>query len=119
MKFIGVNILLILFLLTSCKPNKQTQKNNKETINKETVYVDSVKLKIDSAKIYLDSAHYFVIRGIKGEISMTKSNELSGPLMKNFFRIYKSLPKVDTLLLYKYRVKKVNELIDLQIQFNN
>ncbi len=81
----------------------------------ETPMVPPALSKTDSAKMLIDSANYWVSKGIRGEMKNTEVNKIVDPMMANFFRIYKELPPEDTAVVYKYRIMRVNELIDLQM----
>jgi len=102
-------IICILVFLISC--DDQAKKSSNILATRDT----SIVL-VDSAKYFIDRANDFVIKGIKKEMKQSKVNDSLKPYMDKYFEIYKRLKPEDTLLLQEYRVKKINELIDLKLQ---
>lgn len=113
----NVLMLIIPIILFGCKgrDNKEITNNS---VGSETSTVDSSNIYMDSAKTALISANDFVEKGIKGEMTNSKARRESTPFMKKFEFYYSKLSPEDTLIIYNYRIKKMNELVDLYIKYN-
>ncbi len=99
----------MIAIISSCN----TQKS--KTIQKESV-IDSNAIMVDSAKYYIDRSNEFVIKGMKNEIKKSKANDSVKLYMGKYFLLHKKLQPSDTLLLMDYRIKKINEIIDLKMK---
>ncbi|MCF2219289.1 hypothetical protein H9Q08_08225 [Chryseobacterium sp. PS-8] len=105
-------LLLITDLIISCN-----NPNNK-VITKTDLKVDSSKIRMNEAKALLDNVNTWMEKGIKKSISKKKVNEEINPLMEKYQDILKKMNKEDSTEIQNYRLRKVNELIDLQMQQN-
>ena len=105
--------LFAAFAFESCN----TQPNSKVNPTTDFLAVDSSKIYIDSAKSLLIQANKFVEKGIKGEMNTKRVNQAINPIMAKYFSVFKKLKPEDSLVVYQFRLQKVNEIIDLQIKY--
>ena len=82
------------------------------------VIIDSNQNLIDSAKSLLLQSNEFVKKGIKGELSNKKVNKITKPLMDKYFLVFKKINPSDTFALNEYRIRLINELVDLQLKIH-
>lgn len=106
-------IIIIVFNLTITCTNKDKD-IQKITITK----IDSNKIRITEAKAILNNANSWMEKAIKKEISKERANKEIIPLMDMYQKLLKKMNKQDSTEIQNYRIKKVNELIELQIQNN-
>ncbi|UEG53204.1 hypothetical protein LLH06_19900 [Mucilaginibacter daejeonensis] len=105
-------ILLSLIVTMGCNANKT------KSLSTDTVAVDTIKKisMVDSAKLMLDSSDFYMRKGVKKEMSVEATRTKVGIFMDKFFNIYGQLSPADTAEVYEYRLKSLNELIDLQVE---
>jgi len=112
-------ILIYPLVLYSCSSDSKKQEVAEDTIAQPILQVDSSKILADSAMALLVEANQYVAKGIKKEMSNNKVNEIINPLMERYFILYSKLKPEDTLRVYQFRIDKLNELIDLQMEYSN
>ncbi|WP_443945908.1 hypothetical protein ACJVDH_02030 [Pedobacter sp. AW1-32] len=104
-KFIPICIA-IAFL--SCKTEKKTEKVTDSLSNQIALN------RLDSAKLLLDYANSTVASGITHKMAPEKVTMKVRQIMASYKALYKTLPPADTLELFNYRIKKIQELVELQ-----
>lgn len=107
-------IILIFFSLTISCSNKENS-NNVKTILK----VDLNEIKKKEAITILNNVNNWMEKAVRKEISKNKVNKEINPLMEKYQKLLKDMNKQDSTEIQDYRIKKINELIDLQIQQNS
>ena len=114
--FIAVFIIAISCNSSSSKSQANLDASN-PTNSKPTEQITENEKLVDSAKALIITSNEYVKKGIRGEMKNSKVNKLIKPLMDKYFVIYKKLSPADTLILYKFRIDKINELIDLKVNY--
>jgi len=109
-----LTLLTLSVVLFSCKDSEN--KNQSNEIVKTETKIDSSKIMKQEAINLLDEADSWVKKGVMKEISTAKVNENINPLMKKYEKILSKLNKKDSLAVQEYRIKQINEMIDLQMQ---
>ncbi|AZA83329.1 hypothetical protein C1637_21630 [Chryseobacterium lactis] len=105
-------ILIAYSLLVAC--NQKEKSDRAEVI----AITDSSKIKKDEAVIILNNVQSWVKKGVTKELSSTKVNNEINPLMNKYQNLLRKMNKRDSSEVQNYRIKLINELIDLQIQQN-
>lgn len=115
---LGVMAIAGMMAFQSCQNNSGDKASQTDTLKADTTKVLLTKKdpNIDTCMRLLDSSTIYMTKGIKGELSKEKVNEKIKPIMDKYFSLYKNLKPEDTTQVYDYRVKKLNELIDLQVK---
>lgn len=72
-------------------------------------------LLIDSAKSLIDSSNFYVAKGIENEMPNKAVNKKVEIFMDHYFRLMKEIDPQDTITVHEYRIKKLNELVELQV----
>ena len=114
--FIAVFLIAISCNSSPLKSQSNLQASNPTNSQPTKQITENEKL-VDSAKALIIASNEYVKKGIRGEMKNSKANKLIKPLMDKYFVIYKKLPPADTLILYKFRIDKINELIDLKVNY--
>jgi len=68
--------------------------------------------------IILNNVQSWVKKGVTKELSSTKVNNEINPLMNKYQNLLRKMNRRDSSEIQSYRIKLINELIDLQIQQN-
>lgn len=105
-----LTLIIAAGLLLSCKMEKKDHKNTDSLSNPISLS------RVDSAKLLLDYANTTVASGITRKMAPEKVSEKVRQIMASYQALYMTLPPADTLDLFNYRIKKIQELIDLQKQ---
>jgi site-specific recombinase len=105
-------ILIIFSAIIAC--NSKENNIQKENITK----IDSSNIRKNEAKIILNKANSWMEKAVKKEISKAKANKEINPLMEKYQELLKRMNKQDSSEIQNYRIRKINELINLQIQNN-
>lgn len=109
-----LTLLTLSVVLFSCK-NSENKNQSNEIVRTETK-IDSSKIMKQEAIRLLNEADGWVKKGVMKEVSTSKVNENINPLMKKYEEILSKLNKKDSLAAQEYRIKQINEMIDLQMQ---
>ncbi|OCA72491.1 hypothetical protein BBI01_10240 [Chryseobacterium artocarpi] len=80
------------------------------------VKVDSSKMRKKEAVVVLDEVQHWMKKGVTKKLSTNKVNKEINPLMEKYQKLLEKMNKQDSTEIQNYRVKLINELIDLQIQ---
>lgn len=105
-------LLLLMDLIISCNSP------NNRVVTKTDVKVDSGKIRMNEAKALLDNVNTWMEKGITKSVSKEKVNKEINPLMEKYQDILKKMNKEDSTEIQNYRLRKINEIIDLQMQQN-
>lgn len=105
-------IPLVLVFLISCKEENKEKLNSTE----KTSIVDSSSIKKKEAIVILDKVNVLVKKGITNEMTNKKVNEEINPLMDDYFKLLGEMKASDSTEVENYRVKKINEIIDIKVQ---
>lgn len=108
---------IFIILIISAFGVACNNKDNRAKI-KSTIEVDSSEIRLNEAMILLNEANSWMEKGIKKEASKAKINEEINPRMEKYQKLLKRMNKKDSAEIQNYRIEKINELIDLQIQQN-
>jgi|GEM_PF-3395292 len=106
-------LLPLIFILALGACNSEKHSNLPDSLQ---LLVDN-RNKVDSAKTLLDESTTLTAKGIRGTMKRSEVNAKLKPVMEKYFAIFKRLAPEDTIQVNKYRSKKINELIDLQITY--
>lgn len=116
-----LSALAIVLAISSCQDSEREKSLayadavNKIDTNKVKQLTEGIPA-IDSCYYLIDTTTALVSKAIKKEMPQAKVNAIVNPMMKRYFAFYKSLSPADTLFIYNYRIKKLNELVDLQVE---
>lgn len=111
MKKVLLSVLLICCLV-SCKKTENQQIENV----KSEIKIDSSLIKKKEAIKLLNEIDGWMKKGITKELSTSKVNDKINPLMKKYELKLSELNKKDSISVQEYRLKQINEMINLQMQ---
>ncbi len=111
MKKVLLSVLLICCLVSCKKTENQQIKNVKSEIK-----IDSSLIKKKEAIKLLNEIDGWMKKGITKELSTSKVNDKINPLMKKYELKLSELNKKDSISVQEYRLKQINEMINLQMQ---
>lgn len=112
---------IITIALSSCQSDAHRRQALLDSTNfdtTKTVALAKGNPALDSCLKLLDTTTAIVAKGVKKQITPAQANTQVKPMMIQYFALYKKLSPADTLLVYNYRIKKLNELVDLQVEAN-
>lgn len=107
-----LTILIGFNLIAAC--NDKPVRAKTEMIVK--VKVDSNKIRKNEAVIILDEVQGFMKKGITKKLSKNKVNKEINLRMEKYQKLLTKMNKQDSTEIQNYRIKLINELIDLQLQ---
>jgi hypothetical protein len=81
-----------------------------------TVKIDSSIIRKKEAIAILNQVQGWMEKGVTKKLSVSKVNKKINPLMDKYQNFLKKMNKQDSTEVQNYRIKLVNELIDLQLQ---
>ncbi|MGO4820948.1 MULTISPECIES: hypothetical protein [unclassified Flavobacterium] len=105
-------VLLVTCGLISCKKSENQHIENV----KAEIKIDSSLIKKKEAIKLLNEIDGWMKKGVKKELSTSKVNDKINPLMKKFELKLSELNKEDSVSVQDYRIKQINEMINLQMQ---
>lgn len=112
-------LLVLPLILYGCASGSRNQDQGENSVAQSTVEVDSSKIFADSAMALLVEVNEYVAKGIKNEMPNEEVNSVINPKMEKYFTLYGKLKPEDTLRVYQFRIDKLNEIIDLQMEYSN
>ena len=107
---------ILLSVIFACKSNP-TSNSALDSIEEDSFGMISPVAKVnlvDSAQGLIDQSSKLVRKGISGELNKRTVDSLVNPIMIKYLAVFKQLSPGDSLIVHKYRQRKINELLEFQ-----